>query len=60
MTQGGLPTRFDHEWAVSSSVAENRAFGTSQVLRLCAGLRGPALGEARPEYLPRSLQAAQC
>lgn len=57
--QGGLPSRSDHERAVSRPVAEDSPAGAPQVLRLRAGLRRPAVGEARPAHLPGSLQAAQ-
>lgn len=57
--QGGLPTRSDHERAFARPVAEDPAAGSAQVLRLRAGVRGPAVGEARPAHLPGGVQAAQ-
>lgn len=46
VAQGGLSSGFDHERAVPSPVAEDRASGPPQVLRLRPRVRGPALGEA--------------
>lgn len=60
VAQGGLPSWSDHERAISRPVAEDRETRSSQVFRLRAGVRGPALGEARSAYLPRGLQASQC
>lgn len=58
MVQGGLPTWADHERDVACAVAEDRAAGAAQVLRRAAGVRGPAVGEARPEHLLGGVQAA--
>lgn len=59
VAQGGLSTRSDHERAIASPVAEDRTARPPQVLRLLAGLRRPAVGEAGPEHLSRSLQAVE-
>lgn len=52
MAQGGLSSGFDHERAVARPMAESREARPAQVLRLRAGLRRPALGEAGPAHLP--------
>lgn len=59
VVQGGLSSRSDHERAFARPVAEDRTAGPPQILRLRAGVWGPALGEARPGNLSRGVQAAQ-